>query len=675
MKKVINLGFVLILLILFACHKEEDNFDSYVREMTISSEATVTVLSNSFEYNTTKSLELEVSFINSNSEALYDAFIEVYSENPENEDGSFRTDLIPCFKGITDAQGKIKTQFAVPSYVSQIYLCPQLIGIANKIEIPLTQRKNKVIISGSPQKSISDNYTEKSEILGMITLGTWNELGVPDYICGQDIISPTFLKKVTAALPERKYLPALHPEFFEDDVTTDIILKEKGEVYVTFLHEGAGNKNIFGYYTYEKGNAPKTVADIKNMTIIFPNSSFYNSGGGLYAGDKVCLGEFSKNTVIAWFVIANGWQNTVTNGINKFFSDKWLNPETDMKLKQHSVLSKDFDSKRYIIGFEDLSRQTSGCDNDFNDIVFYVAVTPETAVFDDDIEDIEPTPDSDGDGVSDNNDEYPNDKTMAFNNNTAWYSLVYEDLWPSQGDYDFNDMVLSYQINQISNANNLVVKIMSKFSIRAIGAGFHNGFAIEFPISPNNIEQVSGTVFTDSSYFKINANGTEIDQTNAVVPVFDDAYHAFYNKGMINVHVNQTFIQPDTFNVEIKFAVPQSFSSLGEVPYNPFIIKNRTRKIEIHLPNKMPTDLVDKTKFGTVDDNSDLLARRTYLTKDNKPWALNIAGEFYHPYEKINIQDAYLKYEQWATSNGNLFNDWYLNIEGYRDVTKIYPNP
>ncbi len=56
--------------------------------------------------------------------------------------------------------------------------------------------------------------------------------------------------------------------------------------------------------------------------------------------------------------------------------------------------------------------------------------------------------DADGDGVPNDEDDYPNDGDRAFDN---YYpangpgTLAYEDLWPGKGDYDFNDLVLDYR--------------------------------------------------------------------------------------------------------------------------------------------------------------------------------------------------------------------------------------
>jgi len=675
MKKFNNILFLIFgFLFLFSCQQEQ-NIEPYVRENTLVTELTATLLSSGFEYNTTSNVALSITLANNSNEPLNNVYLKVFAENPEDEYGNYKSTILPVFKGMTDEAGKLDVEFSIPTYATKLFVYPEYIGVNSSFELSLVSKKTTLVFNNETDNIKFDATLEKGFVAGLITLGTWNTLGVPNYLCGQDVVSKDFLKRVNATLPEKKSLPETSPLFFNSNVTTNLILNEKSDVYITFLHEGAGMTNAFGYYTYEIGQEPKNVLDINNLTVIFPNSSYLKSGGGLFSGDKVYLGEFPKNTVIAWVLVAQGWNNnTLTSGYYKVYSDKWLNPETNENLKQHSVLVYDPETKRYVIGFEDLNRQKSS-DNDFNDIVFYATVTNENAVSGDGIVNINDLVDTDGDGVGDLNDDYPNDPTLAFNNISDWSTLVYEDLWPTKGDYDFNDLVLAYRINQISNAQNKVVKILNKMSIRAIGAGFHNGFAIQFPINPTNVEYVKGTLFNTSNYFQISANGTELNQSTTVIPIFNDAYFAFTQKGMKNVYKDSPFEQPDTFEVEIKFSVPQSFSSLGGLPFNPFIIKNGNRNIEIHLPYKLPTDLADNSLFGSQDDNTNLALGKTYITKDNKPWALNLAGEFYHPYEKNNISGAYLKYNEWATSNGLLFPDWYLDIDGYKDMSKIYPRP
>lgn len=81
--------------------------------------------------------------------------------------------------------------------------------------------------------------------------------------------------------------------------------------------------------------------------------------------------------------------------------------------------------------------------------------------------------DQDGDGVVNDDDDYPEDPERAFNNYypaEGTSTLAYEDLWPGKGDYDFNDLVLDYRFNVVTNALNNVVEVHGTFTIEAFGA-------------------------------------------------------------------------------------------------------------------------------------------------------------------------------------------------------------
>ena len=88
----------------------------------------------------------------------------------------------------------------------------------------------------------------------------------------------------------------------------------------------------------------------------------------------------------------------------------------------------------------------------FNDLLFYVSANPWSGI---DPDDVPPVgggcADTDLDGVDDCNDDFPNDPERT-TLNTYVGSLAYEDLWPSRGDYDYNDMVVDYDIDHILNA-------------------------------------------------------------------------------------------------------------------------------------------------------------------------------------------------------------------------------
>ncbi len=291
-------------------------------------------------------------------------------------------------------------------------------------------------------------------------------------------------------------------------------------------------------------------------------------------------------------------------------------------------------------------------------------------------------PDKDGDGIPDVQDAYPNDPARAFNNYspaTGFGSLAFEDLWPSTGDYDFNDLVMDYRFKIITNANNKVSDVIGSFVIRAIGAGLHNGFGFQFPgtgIAGNDVE-VSGSRLKES-FIILNPNGTEAGQNKVTVIVFDNDYKIMKFPGGfgINVQPGATYVKPDTTIINIGFKPgTYSITDIGIDQFNPFIIINLNRGKEVHLPNYPPTSLANMTYFKTGNDDSDPATGRYYKTISNLPWAIKVTNGFNYTVEKVQITNAYLKFADWAESSGVLVPDWYVKNPGYRNESNIYEAP
>ena len=267
-----------------------------------------------------------------------------------------------------------------------------------------------------------------------------------------DKISEQLLKNINSSLPERKDIRSSNPEALNEKYKRELFVSEDAEVWVTYVHTGGSYRNAIGYYYYKEGEAPKTAADIKNKTIIFPNAQ----AGVLSPGDKVKLvgpkdGAFEKDTYIGWFLISNGWQGGLGYGNGVFYADKDLNTANNKEdLRDQMVFLYDATEQILLMGWEDIRRDYSSCDHDFNDVMFYASWNPITSV---DLSDYVPIDsdekDKDGDGVADSQDEYPEDAERAFNNyslgENTFGTLLFEDLWPSFGDYDLNDLVIDYK--------------------------------------------------------------------------------------------------------------------------------------------------------------------------------------------------------------------------------------
>jgi len=657
-----------------------------------------------FDFKTTKEIKVNVQTLSNTNEALTGVQVELYTKNPLTSTGvlvdSIQSNLI--FKGLTLADGKMTATIAPATSVDSIYALVNYVGLESHQVIQFGSADEISFIFGgssaqsvkamtAPQKVVSDGIwyiTNFWKVNDLYALATWNSSGVPANLeATNDVISASLLADINASLPESKPVPTYHPEYLESTEDGSIVLIEDAEVWVTFVHEGAGYTNALSYYSYPTATPPASKAEIKYNTIVFPNVSFSGSGGNLKSGNKVRLMYFDQannrytnvfpaGTSVSWMIRSNGWNgSTVGNGYYSYFSNSAFNPETNVSLRKHNIILKDDARKLLLIGFEDL-RRDNGSDNDFNDAVFYATVTPYTAVKTGIYKTIDTPVDTDGDGVTDTKDEYPNDATKAYNNyypaKDVKGTLAFEDLWPSKGDYDFNDMVVDYNFNQITNAQNKVVEIDASLTLRAIGAHYANSFALQLNTAPENIGSVTGQNIT-KNIFTISANGTEANQDKAVIVAFDDAYKVMGKTGgYVNTVTGSSYTSPKTIDLKINFSTPVATADLGSAPYNPFIVVNETRGREVHLPGYAPTALVDLTLFGKSQDDSDPSTGKYYTSDKYLPWALNIPVQFDYPAEKEDITKAYLMFNTWALGSGATYTDWYTNKTGYRDTQKLY---
>ncbi|MEM6684217.1 MAG: DUF4114 domain-containing protein [Bacteroidota bacterium] len=215
-------------------------------------------------------------------------------------------------------------------------------------------------------------------------LGSFTSNGTPLYLESPgDTVSVATLEMISNSLPESYPVPDYNPHYISSGYDTDLTITQPADVWVTFVSEGAGYRNVLGFYTYDLNNPSPTAPQPEDITIIFPNASALGSGGGLQVGDKVKIGTFPANTGIGWVLLANAWSSstsTVGNGLWKLYSNPDYNPEAQPELRYHNVLLTDPTNERIILGFEDIRRDYGSCDNDFNDAIFYVTANPYAAL-------------------------------------------------------------------------------------------------------------------------------------------------------------------------------------------------------------------------------------------------------------------------------------------------------
>ena len=290
--------------------------------------------------------------------------------------------------------------------------------------------------------------------------------------------------------------------------------------------------------------------------------------------------------------------------------------------------------------------------------------------------------DTDEDGVPDEEDQFPTNASMAFSTSypaAGYGTLMFEDLWPGMGDYDFNDLVLNYRYDVVSNADDNVVQVTYSFVTRAIGGSLRNGFAFQLDGIPSSrIVSVSGAKTTGISYATINSNGTEANQTNANIIVFKNAFDLLpHTSGysFINVEAGAPDVGTDTTEVVVTFTTtenPTAIANFTHAIFNPYLIVNQERGKEVHKANRIPSSLMNTSYFGQGQDNSNPAQSIYYRTSSGLPWVLDVTESVPYAEEKTDFTEAFVKFAQWATSGGTSYTDWYQDLPTYRNTDKLF---
>lgn len=281
-----------------------------------------------------------------------------------------------------------------------------------------------------------------------------------------------------------------------------------------------------------------------------------------------------------------------------------------------------------------------------------------------------PGSDQDSDGVEDDDDDYPNDPDRAYDyfypSEGNYGTLAYEDLWPNKGDYDFNDMVIRYNIKEVVAASDALMEIHFDLLLTAVGASKQNGFYFELPHPATDVEVIQAS--HPGLTVKTNSSGL------AIIQVFNNTNDIIQLNGEF---MNTVQTNPHTDYIPISFVLAiddkyDNHTSIYYPPYNAFVTVDHDISKEVHLPGLPPTPNADISLFNNgYDDATDLDADYFYKTAEGAPWAVNIPYPIAHPTETTDIVVAYPEFGQWVTSGGTAFEDWYENP----DLEYVYQEP
>lgn len=602
-----------------------------------------------FSFNTTKDCPVSIDLGLEN----YPVLVEIYSENPFDDNNGVVTpkNIEPIYRGITDASGKLEGFTTLPSIINKVYVYSPYVGTPFiETEITAAGIQAKTSTMGATRVATrAMSFTYPSD---MKVLGDWNINGYPTYLNPKRYAFPEnelyHINQATAIKDFNSGMKGSHPEYFGQDITTDIPIVKKTKVNLVMIGKFAqSSNNTVVYFTYPTGQKPTSEADIQKV-IAYPASM------GISCGSNIQLrywnkekeefeDEFPAGVSIGWNVYSNGLDPKTGNILNKTSNSYYSTSDLNTKDKgvQHIISLYDADNNAVIVGMEDREVITK---SNYTDVILYCVASEAGAI---DGSHIAPL-------IKTDNNPGPKEE----DNYTFYYGeLAFEDLWPSQGDYDMNDAVIHYESKVFKNMKNQIISIEDNIRPQWDGAGkaYINGFGYQLSVSSSKVASVQISCdtysFPENPLYQFDSKGLELKNKNATI--------------ILTENLKENVAKWSTFTVKTTFTTPLAEQSFQKPPYNPFLIcdaKNERGK-EVHLPNYAPTELADKSLFGTRTDVSNEEQGIYYVSKDNMPFAIHLPSiqQFNFPDETVSIAEIYPTFTQWVQSNGTAYMDWYLN--------------
>lgn len=613
---------------------------------------------NDFDYATEQDVTLQISYKNMGGiEASVD--FEVYDQMPvEETEYTFvkKEGIEPIHADRTENDGTYNKKLRLPGYTKTLYIYTHafyartllIANVENGVAMATDEVKNegRAVARGSRAKG---NYCVPVRKEG------WHEF-LGSYDSQNGYINYKYTGELAYTKKETGWLYNIHSNVInvkkecppEYRANTDMFISEPAEIAVTLLGGNTCWNSSMGYYYYKEGEAPASLQEA-NVILIFPNTQDGKWNNNINAASRtkgvdrgtsvqlmyypnIAKGSkegattaFPAGYRIGFVLATNGW----TGRISGFGDDKKYRAATSKGLSVNNNGNKYNQPRTAIYRYKQdninavmFSFEDHTDDENFSDVVFTLKSNP--------IDAIEDIPE-----VSDNT-------TTA---KTLKGVYAFEDLWPNEGDYDMNDVLI-------------VSHYEKKYDASPQNKGIYEESFI-FKTLENKATNQNGLGFTlvndaSSSEISLTIDGQKAD--------FEQHEKVFLLTDNVKKHMGKEY--------KLTLKYKEAIKNKKEASNKPFIWKqSENGNWEVHIAQEEPTTLVNKDYFGKQDDRSQLGKGIYYVREGNYPFAFFLSGATEIDISKVldseneskAISELYPSYNDWVISGGTKNQDWYKN--------------
>lgn len=241
--------------------------------------------------------------------------------------------------------------------------------------------------------------------------------------------------------------------------------------------------------------------------------------------------------------------------------------------------------------------------------------------------------------------------------NGGWGTVMFEDMFPSLGDYDFNDFVLGYQVlfgfcRGERGKSVIDEAIQFGFQLRAMGGSYPYAPCVRLKkIKAKDIEQIRVYQRFNTSVGEVNwsvgPDGEVImDFRNLVAATSKPSGSTFFN-------TEKEYLAKDLPQLNITIFLKNEVD-VNSVDFESldFYLAKADHGTEIHLGGYKPV-------YDTYPSDNSGLGKDYYYNNKGLIWGLSVPAPIAHVIEKGNFLDAYKDFAAWAMSGGQDKANWY----------------
>ncbi|HEY1054440.1 MAG TPA: hypothetical protein VGE24_04875, partial [Emticicia sp.] len=216
-------------IILNACKPDIDDLAPPTGTNTGNTKMDKLSIPTNFNFNTSGEVKFDIGAFDNSDKPIKGVIMSVYSYPDEQL----------LFKGITSSTGVLSVSQKIPTYVTQVSVKPNYVGLPAQMIVKIANNQVKLTLGG--KNPVTSGYVIEREVptinAGARTtaqdyptisyMGSWNSSGVPNYLENtRDAVSSSFLEKINASVPEGQPVPKYHPDFLNPANRNYLVIKE-----------------------------------------------------------------------------------------------------------------------------------------------------------------------------------------------------------------------------------------------------------------------------------------------------------------------------------------------------------------------------------------------------------------------------------------------------------------